>query len=99
MTARPFQTPNCTRTAFPYAIKIFGTLSIFGALSDCVRVYHSRMSKTPPGPIRSEARGPHWVAWIADANGKPVHSVVLVGKTQKEAEGRAKIWAEINAPG
>lgn len=57
------------------------------------------MTDPTPRRIHSEARGPHWVAWIADANGKPVRSVVLVGRTQKEAEGRAKIWAEINAPG
>ncbi len=43
--------------------------------------------------IRSEARGPHWVAWVADANGKPRDSVVLVGETQEEAEERAKRWA------
>ena len=44
--------------------------------------------------IRSEARGPHWVAWVADTNGKPKNSVVLVGETQEEAEERAKKWAE-----
>jgi hypothetical protein len=44
--------------------------------------------------IRSEARGPHWVAWVADANGKPEGSVVLVGETRKEAEERARRWAE-----
>jgi hypothetical protein len=43
--------------------------------------------------IRSEARGPHWVAWVADANGKPENSVVLVGETQEEAEERARKWA------
>lgn len=50
-----------------------------------------------PASIRSEARGPHWVAWVADANGKPVNSIVLVGETQKEAEQRAKEWAEAGA--
>jgi hypothetical protein len=43
--------------------------------------------------VRSESRGPHWVAWVADANGKPRDSVVLVGETQEEAEERAKRWA------
>ncbi len=43
--------------------------------------------------IRSEARGPHWVAWVADATGKPLDSVVLVGETQEEAEERARRWA------
>jgi hypothetical protein len=40
--------------------------------------------------IRSEARGPHWVAWIADADGKPEGSVVVVGEDREEAEERAK---------
>ena len=44
--------------------------------------------------VRSEARGPHWVAWIADENGKPEGSVVIVGETQEEAEERAKRWGE-----
>lgn len=44
--------------------------------------------------IRSEAHGPHWVAWIADANGKPEDSVVLVGATREDAEARARRWAE-----
>ncbi len=43
--------------------------------------------------IRSEARGPHWVAWVADTNGNPRDSVVLVGETQEEAEERARRWA------
>ena len=44
--------------------------------------------------VRSEARGPHWVAWIPDSNGRPEGSVVLVGRTQEEAEERARVWAE-----
>ena len=48
-------------------------------------------SDTPD--IRSEPHGPHWVAWIADANGKPENSVVLVAPTREEAEERAKRWA------
>ena len=47
--------------------------------------------------VRSEARGPHWVAWIPDATGKPSGSVVLVGKTREEAEKRARQWAESQA--
>ena len=46
------------------------------------------------GRVRSEPRGGHWVAWVADANGKPEQSVVLVGQTREEAEDRAKAWAE-----
>jgi hypothetical protein len=45
--------------------------------------------------IRSEARGPHWVAWLArTADGAPEQSVLLVGRTQGEAEARARLWAE-----
>jgi hypothetical protein len=31
----------------------------------------------PTAPVRSEARGPHWIAWVPDENGKPQGSVVL----------------------
>jgi hypothetical protein len=44
--------------------------------------------------IRSEPRGPHWVAWVVDAAGKPLGSVVLVGETREEAEERARKWGE-----
>jgi len=44
------------------------------------------------GAIRSEPSGPHWIAWVADANGRPERSVVLVGLTKEEAEERAKRW-------
>jgi len=46
--------------------------------------------------IRSEARGPHWIAWIADQAGKPLGSVVIVGQTREEAEQKAREWAERN---
>ena len=47
--------------------------------------------------IRSEAHGPHWVAWAArGADGKPEQSVLLVGETREEAETRARAWAEQN---
>jgi hypothetical protein len=52
---------------------------------------------TSPGTyqIRSEARGPHWIAWVArDASGKPDRSVILVAETREEAERRAERWAE-----
>jgi hypothetical protein len=48
----------------------------------------------PAREIRSEARGPHWVAWIADATGKPEGSIVLVGETREEAERRARRWRD-----
>jgi len=45
--------------------------------------------------IHSEARGPHWIAWVSrDGSGKPDRGVVLVAATQDEAEARARAWAE-----
>ncbi len=45
--------------------------------------------------IRSEAHGPHWVAWVTNsADGAPDSGVLLVGQTQAEAEARARQWAE-----
>ena len=49
--------------------------------------------------IRSEAHGPHWVAWLArTADAPPEQSVLLVGQTQAEAEARARQWAERQEP-
>ena len=45
--------------------------------------------------IRSEAHGPHWVAWLARAaDDAPDRAVLIVGQTQAEAEARARLWAE-----
>jgi hypothetical protein len=45
--------------------------------------------------IHSEARGPHWIAWISrDHSGKPERAVVLVAETREEAERRAERWAQ-----
>jgi hypothetical protein len=45
--------------------------------------------------IHSEARGPHWIAWVSrDGSGKPERSIVLVGATKEDAEARARAWAE-----
>jgi len=45
--------------------------------------------------IHSQARGPHWTAWVSrDGSGKPDQSIVLVGETQDEAERNARRWAE-----
>jgi hypothetical protein len=45
--------------------------------------------------IHSEARGPHWIAWITrGAETKPERSVVLIAASQDEAEVRARQWAE-----
>jgi hypothetical protein len=46
--------------------------------------------------IRSEAHGPHWVAWLArTSDGPPEQSVLLVAQTQAEAVARARKWAEV----
>jgi hypothetical protein len=43
--------------------------------------------------VHSEARGPHWVAWITQPGASgPYRSVVLVGASQEEAESRARKW-------
>ena len=45
--------------------------------------------------IRSEAHGPHWVAWLASpADSAPDQAVLIVGQTQAEAVARARLWAE-----
>ena len=45
--------------------------------------------------VRSEARGPHWVAWLArTSDGAPEQAVLLVGQTRSEAEARARQWGE-----
>ena len=45
--------------------------------------------------IRSEAHGPHWVAWLTrSADGAPEHAVLIVGETQAEAKAHARQWAE-----
>ncbi|MGE5359438.1 MAG: hypothetical protein ACM3NQ_10500 [Bacteroidales bacterium] len=57
---------------------------------------------TPGGfTVRSEARGPHWIAWLTrDADPRPVRDVVLVGETRAEAEARARKWlADATAQG
>jgi hypothetical protein len=47
--------------------------------------------------IHSEARGPHWIAWVTRAgSSEPDRSAVLVGRTQEEAVARAREWAEQN---
>ena len=53
----------------------------------------------PAAAVRSEARGPHWIAWVPDEKGKPKGAVVLVGRTREEAEDRARLWAQASAAG
>jgi hypothetical protein len=49
------------------------------------------------GGIRSAPSGPHWIAWVADADGKAEQSVVLVGLTREAAEERARHWRDEQA--
>jgi hypothetical protein len=45
--------------------------------------------------VHSEARGPHWIAWLTvGTDTKPERSIVLVAATQEEAEARAHRWAD-----
>ena len=44
--------------------------------------------------IHTEAHGPHWVAWLTRSGSqKPDRSILLVGRTQEEAEARARAFA------
>ena len=48
--------------------------------------------------IHTEARGPHWIAWVSrDGSGKPDRSVILVAETKEIAEDNARTWAEQTA--
>jgi len=52
--------------------------------------WSERDMSTTTYEIRSELRGGHWVAWIVRTpDGKPDGSILLVGRTKKEAEQRA----------
>ncbi len=43
--------------------------------------------------IHSEARGPHWVAWLSrPGDERPYQSILLVGATREEAERKAREW-------
>jgi hypothetical protein len=66
----------------PPAVQFMGSLSIMPTNSN------------QSIDIRSEQRGPHWIAWVGDENGKPRGSIVLVGQTREEAESRARNWVE-----
>ncbi len=44
--------------------------------------------------VCSEARGPHWIAWLArESGGKPINAVVVIGQTREEAETSARRYA------
>jgi len=57
--------------------------------------------------IRSQPRGPHWIAWIVrqdsdkrdkpdkpDRPDRPDRAIVFVGATREDAEARARAFAE-----
>ena len=45
--------------------------------------------------VHSEARGPHWVAWLTrDPETRPIRDVVLIGETREEAVTRARSWLQ-----
>ena len=45
--------------------------------------------------IHTEARGPHWIAWLTvGAEAKPERSIILIAANQEQAEQRARQWAE-----
>jgi hypothetical protein len=67
--------------------------TIFTRRRDKIALEPSYMSlETTNTDVRSEQRGPHWVAWIPNSSGKPQDSVVLVGRTREDAEARARLW-------
>jgi hypothetical protein len=48
--------------------------------------------------VHSEARGPHWIAWISRGGANaPERSIVLVAETREKAEANARRWAEQTA--
>jgi hypothetical protein len=48
--------------------------------------------------VHSEARGPHWVAWVTrPGESGPYQSVLLVGASQEEAESRVREWVARSA--
>lgn len=45
--------------------------------------------------VRIASRGAHWVAWVTrDGGDEPLDSVILVGRTEAEAEAEARTWAD-----
>jgi hypothetical protein len=55
-----------------------------------------RMAGEPAGSfeIRSEARGPHWVAWLSrPGETTPYQSILVVGATRDEAQAKARDYA------
>jgi hypothetical protein len=71
-------------------------MTIFGGRRPARAKNMERKAETPAGSfeIHSEARGPHWVAWLARQGEKGPHqSILLVGATRDEAEMKAREWS------
>jgi hypothetical protein len=50
--------------------------------------------------IRSEQRAFHWVAWVSQpGETKPADSLLMVGRTQEEAEERVREWIKTGRRG
>ena len=50
---------------------------------------------TGPYEIHTQARGPHWIAWLTlEGDIRPHRSMVFVARSEDEAEARARAWAE-----
>jgi len=65
----------------------------FARSSPICYIFDVMTTASGPAEIHSEARGPHWIAWVSrDGDPKPHRSVVLVGQTQAEAEANARRW-------
>lgn len=46
-----------------------------------------------PETLKTEARGSHWVAWFETGTpGKPLDAVLIVGRTEADAEEAARGW-------
>ncbi len=45
--------------------------------------------------VHTEARGPHWIAWLTlGTDPKPERSIILIAATEEEATARAHQWVE-----
>jgi hypothetical protein len=57
--------------------------------------FGAKMNATTAYQIHSEAHGAHWVAWVTrGGTTTPERSIVVIAASQKEAEDRARRWAE-----
>lgn len=50
--------------------------------------------------VRSEQRAFHWVAWaVGPGESTPAGSLLMVGRTQEEAEARVRAWIDAGGRG